>query len=43
MTPDWQPACMSTGVAQLLTINVRDFRRFDGLRILHPTELSEEL
>jgi predicted nucleic acid-binding protein len=28
------------GVAQLLTINVRDFRRFDGLRILHPAELS---
>lgn len=29
------------GVGQLLTINVRDFRRFDGLRIIHPTELSE--
>jgi predicted nucleic acid-binding protein len=29
------------GVEQLLTINVRDFRRFDGLRIIHPTELSE--
>ncbi len=28
------------GVGQLLTINVRDFRRFDGLRILHPSELS---
>ena len=28
------------GVGQLLTINVRDFRRFDGLRILHPAELS---
>jgi hypothetical protein len=29
------------GVAQLLTLNVRDFRRFLGLRILHPSELSE--
>lgn len=29
------------GVGQLLTINVRDFRRFDGLRILHPADLSE--
>ncbi|MGD0872342.1 MAG: PIN domain-containing protein [Bryobacteraceae bacterium] len=28
------------GVGQLLTINVRDFRRFDGLRILHPVDLS---
>jgi predicted nucleic acid-binding protein len=28
------------GVGQLLTINVRDFRRFDGLRILHPDELQ---
>jgi predicted nucleic acid-binding protein len=28
------------GVGQLLTINVRDFRRFDGLRALHPGELS---
>jgi len=28
------------GVGQLLTINVRDFRRFAGLRILHPSELS---
>ena len=27
-------------VEQLLTINVRDFRRFDGLRALHPAELS---
>ncbi len=27
------------GVEQLLTINVRDFRRFDRLRILHPSEL----
>ena len=28
------------GVGQLLTINVRDFRRFDDLRVLHPAELS---
>jgi hypothetical protein len=28
------------GVGQMLTINVRDFRRFEGLRILHPSELS---
>lgn len=28
------------GVAQLLTINVRDFRRFDGLRIAHPNEFQ---
>ena len=28
------------GVGRLLTINVRDFRRFEGLRILHPSELS---
>jgi predicted nucleic acid-binding protein len=28
------------GVGQLLTINVRDFRRFDRLRILHPAELA---
>lgn len=27
------------GVWQLLTINVRDFRRYDGLRVLHPNEL----
>jgi predicted nucleic acid-binding protein len=31
------------GVGQLLTIDVRDFRRFDGLRILHPSELSGAL
>jgi len=29
------------GVGQILTINVRDFRRFDGLRALHPAELQE--
>ena len=29
------------GVMQLLTMNVRDFRRFADLRILHPAELSE--
>jgi predicted nucleic acid-binding protein len=28
------------GIAQLLTINVRDFRRFEGLRVLHPSELQ---
>jgi len=28
-------------VGQLLTLNVKDFRRFDGLRILHPTEVRE--
>jgi predicted nucleic acid-binding protein len=28
------------GVGQLLTINVRDFRRYDGLRVLHPAELA---
>ena len=28
------------GVGQLLTINVRDFRRFDDLRVLNPAELS---
>jgi len=27
------------GATQLLTINVRDFKWFDGLRILHPAEL----
>ena len=28
------------GVGQLLTINVRDLRRFDGLRVLHPAEFA---
>jgi predicted nucleic acid-binding protein len=28
------------GVEQLLTLNVRDFRRFDGLRVFHPSELQ---
>src|SRR5258708_37558804 len=28
------------GVGQMLTINARDFRRFEGLRIFHPSELS---
>ena len=27
------------GVKQILTNNVRDFRRFDGLSILHPAEV----
>jgi hypothetical protein len=29
------------GVEQLLTINLRDFRRFEGLRALHPAELAD--
>jgi predicted nucleic acid-binding protein len=29
------------GVEQLLTLNVRDFRRFEGLRVLHPAEVSQ--
>lgn len=28
------------GVKQLLTINVRDFRRFEGLQVFDPVELS---
>jgi predicted nucleic acid-binding protein len=28
-------------VGQILTINVRDFRRFDGLRVMHPSEVRE--
>lgn len=28
------------GVGRLLTVNVRDFRRFEGLRALHPADLS---
>lgn len=28
------------GVGRLLTLNVRDFRRFGGLQVLHPAELS---
>ena len=27
------------GVEQLLTINVKDFRRFEGLRVIHPADL----
>jgi predicted nucleic acid-binding protein len=27
------------GVTQLLTVNVRDFQRFEGLRVVHPAEL----
>jgi len=35
-------ACMYVhGVGQLFAINVRDSRRFDGLRILHPAKSSE--
>ncbi len=27
------------GVGQILTINVRDFRRFEGLRIMRPDDV----
>lgn len=27
------------GIAQILTMNVRDFRRFAGLRLIHPADL----
>lgn len=38
---DARPASMYVhGIGQLLTINVRDFRRVDELRILHPAELA---
>lgn len=30
------------GVGQLMTLNVRDFRRFAGLQILHPSEAFGE-
>ena len=30
------------GIHQVLTINVRDFRRFDGLHVLHPSEVREK-
>jgi predicted nucleic acid-binding protein len=29
------------GIGQLLTINVRDFRRFDDIRVVHPAEVRE--
>jgi predicted nucleic acid-binding protein len=29
------------GVTQLLTINVRDFQRFTGLRVVHPAEVVQ--
>ncbi|HEX4135403.1 MAG TPA: type II toxin-antitoxin system VapC family toxin [Bryobacteraceae bacterium] len=29
------------GIVRLMTINVRDFRRFEGLQIFHPNELQE--
>jgi len=29
------------GVGQLLTINVRDFKRFEGLRVMHPADVTE--
>jgi len=28
------------GVTQLLTVNVRDFRRFEGLRAIHPADVA---
>lgn len=28
------------GVTQLLTVNLRDFRRFTGLRVVHPAEVA---
>jgi predicted nucleic acid-binding protein len=28
------------GVAQLLTVNVRDFQRFEGLRAIHPNNVA---
>jgi predicted nucleic acid-binding protein len=28
------------GVTRLLTVNVRDFQRFEGLRAMHPAELA---
>jgi predicted nucleic acid-binding protein len=28
------------GVTQLLTVNVRDFQRFEGLRAIHPADLT---
>jgi predicted nucleic acid-binding protein len=31
------------GVRQLLTVNVRDFRRFAGLRVIHPAEVGYPL
>lgn len=30
------------GVRQILTMNVRDFRRFNGLRVTHPVEVRAE-
>lgn len=29
------------GIDQILTTNVRDFRRYDGLRAIHPAEAAE--
>jgi predicted nucleic acid-binding protein len=29
------------GIGQLLTINVRDFKRFDGLRVMHPADVPK--
>ena len=34
-------ACMyAHGIGQILTLNVRDFRRFKDLHVLHPVDLS---
>jgi hypothetical protein len=30
------------GVGRILTLNVRDFKRFDGLKVLHPNEVRAE-
>jgi predicted nucleic acid-binding protein len=30
------------GVGQILTINVRDFRRYDGLRVMHPADVRQQ-
>jgi predicted nucleic acid-binding protein len=29
------------GVGRLLTLNARDFRRYEGLRVLHPSDVRE--
>ena len=35
------PASMYVhGVGQLVTMNVRDFRRFDGLSLVHPADVA---
>jgi hypothetical protein len=39
MTPGWLQAFYVHGVTQLPTVNVRDFQRFKGLRVIHPAEV----